>query len=131
MAYDTWTIVEKDPPGPDGTVAVRIDLTGPGEPTERIGYVIHGGTTVRDMRLLIASESTLKASKSIADLITVGQTGSTSKPADPAPSAQDVWNAKVNRYLSGKALGSTNPTAIADLNALFADINATYQTSFL
>lgn len=134
MPLDTWTVVEKDAPGPDGSVAVRIDLTGAGEPTKRIGYVIVGGTTVRDMKTFIWSEANRKASKSSADLVTIGMTGATNKPPDPAPpvpTAQEVWNAKVDRYLAGKALASTNVTAISDLNALFNDINATYTTAFL
>lgn len=136
MPLDTWTVVEKDAPGPDGSVAVRIDLTGAGEPTKRIGYVIVGGTPnpVREMKTFIWSEANRKASKSSADLITVGMTGATNKPPDPAPpvpTPQEVWNAKVARYLAGKNLASTNVTAISDLNALFADINATYTTAFL
>lgn len=132
--YDTWTIVEKDPPAPDGSVAIRIELTGATEVTKRIGYVIRGGTVPREIKNFIWAQATAVASKSIADLIPIGMTGPIVKPPDPAPptpSAQDVWNAKVARYQAGKALALTNATAVSDLNALFADINATYQSAFL
>ena len=134
MSYTTWTVAEKDAQGPDGKVAIRVDLSGGTDPVKRIAYVIDGSTSIQALKAFVWKQSNEAASKSIADLITVGMTGSVGKPVDPAPpapSAQDVFNAKVIRYNAGKTLGLTNPTAVADLNALFADINATYQSSFL
>lgn len=134
MAYTDWTVVEKDPPGPDGNVAIRIELTGAGEPTKRVGYVIDGNTTTQAMRLFVWSQANKTASKGVADTITVGLTGKTTKPADPAPptpSQEDVWRAKVNRYLLAKELALTNATAITNRDALFADINATYLAAYL
>ena len=133
MPYTTWTVVEKDAPGPDGTVAVRIELTGAGEPTKRLGYVIDGNTTINAMRTFIWSQANRTASRSIADAITVGQTGNTTKPADPvppAPTAEDVWRNKAARYITARDLALTNVTAVSDRTALFADLNATYVTSY-
>jgi hypothetical protein len=49
----------------------------------------------------------------------------------PAPSARQVWSAKVARYLAVKDLGLTDATSVADLAALKADIEATYLTAYL
>ena len=130
-SYTNWTVAEEDPPGPDGTVAVRIDLSGGPEPIRRVAYTVDGNTTVPGLKAFIWSQSNTVARKAVAALITLGMTGAITRPPDPVPSAQDIWNGKVSRYLAGKNLALTNPQAITDLNALFADINATYQSSLL
>lgn len=131
MPYTTATLVEKQAPGPDGRVALIVEFIGAGEPTKREGYTLDGTTTILGLRAWARSKAIALESKTIADLLTVGMSVNLAVPATPAPTAEELWRAKVVRYLAAKNLDSTNVTAIADRNALFADINATYLTAYL
>lgn len=131
MPYTVATLVEKDPPGPDGTVAIRVEFTGAGEVTKREGYVIEGNTTVAALREWARSKAKRLESKTIADTLTVGQSVNLAVPSAPTPTAEEIWRAKVARYHQGKALALTNGTAVSDLAALFTDINATYLSVYL
>ena len=132
MAYTTATLVVKDPPLTDGRTQIVVEFTGAGEVTKRANYMIgplDTGTSIR--RWAIATAKSFADVKTIADNLTVGQSVNLSAIADPAPTAQQVWQAKVNRYLAGKDLGLTGTTAVADLAALKADIEATYLSAYL
>lgn len=131
MPYTTATLVEKQAPGPDGRVALIVEFTGAGEPTKREGYTLDGTTTILGLRAWARAKALSLESKTIADQLTVGMSVNLASIAPPAPTAEEIWRAKVARYLQAKELGATNSTAIADRDALFADINATYQTAYL
>lgn len=131
MPYTTATLIEKDPAGPDGTVSIRVQFSGAGEVDKVEGYTIDGNTTIQSLKDWARGKAVRLASKTIATSLTVGMSVSLTPPAAPTPTAQEAWNAKVGRYLAGKQLASTNSTAVSDLAALFNDINATYQSTFL
>lgn len=131
MPYTTATLIEKHAPGPDGRVAIIVEFTGAGEVTKRDGYTVDGTTTIPALRSWARSKALTLDSKTIADLLTVGMSVNLAVPATPAATAEDVWRAKVARYLVAKTMDLTNVTAISDRNALFTDINATYSSTYL
>jgi len=132
MAYTTATLVVKDPALPDGRTQITVEFTGAGEVTKRANYMVGPSDTATSIRRwAIATAKSFADVKTIADNLTVGQSVNLGAIADPAPTAQQVWQAKVNRYLAGKDLGLTGATAVADLAALKADIEATYLSAYL
>ena len=95
--------------------------------------MVTGATTVAAIRQWaygIASD--LTPAKTVADLLTPGATITlTAPPAPPAPTAKETWLGKANRLLRLTELGLTNATAVSDLAALRADVNATYDSTYL
>lgn len=133
MAYVTATLVQKDPPNDDRKVRIVVEFIGnAGEPTVRREYYIAATDTLQSVRQwAIAQAASLAAVKTVADNLTVGMSVNLTPITPAAPTAQQVWAAKVSRYLVGKNLGLTGATAAADLAALKADIEATYLTAYL
>jgi hypothetical protein len=132
MAYVTATLVQKDPPGDDRRVHIVVEFVGnAGEPTVKREYYVAATDTLQSVRQwAIAQAASLAAVKTVADNLTVGMSVNLTPIVPPAPTARQVWLGKVSQYKQFAALGLTG-TAAADLAALLADINATYETGFL
>ncbi len=52
-------------------------------------------------------------------------------PSPPAPTAFQVWLAKAQRLIRFKAIGMTDTSALAELSALQADVDATYVDGYI
>ena len=133
MAYNTATLIQKDPPNDDRRVRIVVQFSGnAGEPTVRREYYVGPSDTLQSIRQwAINQASSMGSVKTVADNLTEGMSVNLTPIAAPAPTAQQVWQSKVNRYLAGKDLGLTGATAVADLAALKADIEATYLSAYL
>lgn len=134
MAYTTATLTQKDPPGADGRTRIIVTFTGnAGEPAVlREHYV--DNDTLADLKAWARTEAaTLLGRKSIADLLNVGAALDLTPPAGPSAAqlAEIAWLDKARRLQRAKAIGLTNGTAASDINALQADVDATYLTAYL
>lgn len=134
MAYTTATVIQEDPPLPDGRVHLVIQFTGnAGEPPINRDYYLDTDTTALDGRIWVAAEKArLNNRKTLADTISVG-TVIPDPPAPPGPTAFETWRAKAHRLVAMDALnkaGSTAAAFVADLGALRTDVNTSYSTSF-
>ena len=133
MAYNTATILANDLQ-PNGTRVVKVRFTGnAGEPTKEATTTIDAGTTALELRRwAIAQAAQGDNVQTIGTLpaLQVGQTLNVAPIAPPAPTAQQVWLEKVRRLVRLKALGLTNATAVSDVAALQADVDATYVTAY-
>ena len=132
MAYNTATLVQKDPPSEDRRVRLVIEFTGnAGEPTvRREFYVTSADTTQTIRRWCIEQAKSLGDVKTVADALTVGQSINLAPIATPQATAEEVWRAKAGRYQRMVGLGLSGQAA-TDLAALKADIEATYITAYL
>lgn len=129
--YTTATLVQKDPPGPDGRVALTIEFTGTGETPQRRGYMLDGQDTAATVKAwAIAEAGRLNGAKTIASNLTVGQSVSLVPASPPAPTAEQVWRSKVSRYQQLAPLGLAGQAA-TDLAALKSDIETTYVSTYL
>ena len=134
MAYNEFAVLAKDAPFDDGRVRAVVEFYGnAGEATKRIETIITKSDTVESKRLWADQQAVqFSGVKTIADQLVIGQRIAVRALAGPpAPTAKEIWQAKVNRYLAGKDLGLTGATAVADLAALKADIEATYLSAYL
>lgn len=132
MAYNTATLIQKDPQGPDRRVRIVVEFTGnAGEPTVRLEYYVTPTDTAQTIRRwAIGQAKNLGDVKSIADSLTVGQSINLTPITPPAATAEEIWRAKVARYVRMKDLGLSGQ-AVTDLAALKADIEATYLSVYL
>lgn len=132
MAYNTATLVQKDPPGEDRRVRLVVEFTGnAGEPVVRREYYVTASDTTQTIRRwCIEQAKNLGDVKTVADALTVGQSINLAPITPPAPTAEEVWRAKVGRYQRMVGLGLSGQAA-TDLSALKADIEATYVSAYL
>lgn len=132
MAYNTATLVQKDPPGEDRRVRLVIEFTGnAGEPVVRREYYVTAADTAQSIRRwCIEQAKSLGDVKTVADALTVGQSVNLTPIATPAATAEEVWRWKVSRYRAMAQLGLSGQAA-TDLSSLKADIEATYVTAYL
>lgn len=132
MAYNTATLIQKDPQGPDRRVRIVVEFTGnAGEPTVRLEYYVTPTDTAQTIRRwAIEQAKNLGDVKSIADSLTVGQSINLTPITPSAATAEEIWRAKVARYVRMKDLGLSGQ-AVTDLAALKADIEATYLSVYL
>lgn len=132
MAYNTATLVLKDPPLADGRVQITVEFTGnAGEPAMRRQMFVGPTDTAQSIRRwCIEQAKNLGDVKTIADSLTVGQSINLTPITPPATTAEEIWRAKVSRYQRLAGLGLTGQAA-TDLAALKADIEATYVTAYL
>jgi len=136
MAYTTATLVRKDDPLDDGRVWITVAFTGnAGEPTVRQRYLVGPNDTGQSIRQwAIAIAENLGSTKNIADNLTVGQSVNLTPippPANPVPTAREVWQGKVGRYRVFAALGPWSGAMATALTALKTDIEGTYQDGFI
>lgn len=132
MAYNTATLVLKDPPLADGRVQITVEFTGnAGEPPMRRQMHVGPDDTGASLRRWAISQAkSLGDVKTIADSLTVGQSINLTPLATPAATAEEVWRVKVAQYQRMAGLGLTGQAA-TDLATLKADIEATYVSAYL
>lgn len=132
MAYTTATLVLKDPPLADGRVQITVEFTGnAGEPPMRRQMHVGPTDTAQSIRRwCIEQAKNLGDVKTIADSLNIGQSINLTPIAQTPPSAEEVWRGKVSHYARFQGLGLTGQIA-TDLAALKADIEATYDSSYL
>ena len=133
MAYNVATIIQKDPVGTDGRVHCVVAFTGnAGEPEERRDFYVDGSTTALSVRIWAREQvASLNGRKTIADAVTVPFVINLAAPAVTPPTAEQVWLEKARRLVRAKAIGLTNATAVANINTLQADVDATYVAAYL
>ena len=131
MAYNTATLVQKDPPNDDRRVRIVVQFSGnAGEPTVRREYYVGPSDTLQSIRQwAINQAASMGAVKTVADNLTEGMSVNLTPIAAPAPTAQQVWQGKVERYKALAGLGLVGQAA-TDLAALKADIEATYLSAY-
>lgn len=132
MAYNTATLVQKDPAGDDRRVRIVVEFSGnAGEPTVRRERYVTSADTLQSIRQWAISEAvSMGAVKTVADNLTVGMSVNLTPISVPAPTAEQIWRAKVSRYQAMKDLGLAGQAA-TDLATLKADIEATYLSAYL
>jgi hypothetical protein len=132
MPYNTAEIFQKDEPLPDGRVRLVVNFEGVGLPDIKREIYIDENTTLASLRAWAWNiKLALDGRKTIADQLVVGQSINLAEPNVPAPTAREVWLAKARRLLIVRELALTDATAVADRNALEADVNATYNSNFV
>lgn len=133
MPYEQGRIHQEDPPDLQGNVRLVIELTGAGEVPHKYETRITEDSTVAGLRQEAARVALRQERKrTIADLISEGQTFNL--PAitvPPGPTARQIWVEKALRLKEAKSLGLTNATALANIQTLEDDVNATYQANFI
>ena len=131
MAYTVATLVLKDPPQADGRVLISVDFSGAGETTVRRTLLVGPSDTAQSIRRwAIETAKSLGDVKTIASTLTVGQSINLAAITPPAPTAEEVWRSKVDRYRSLADLGLTGQAA-TDLAALKTEIQNTYLSAYL
>lgn len=132
MAYTNPTIVANEPQT-DGTLRLVLKFSGnAGEPDVIKDFIVKSSTTPTILRNWIdATMVELDKIRTAATIpgLQVGQTITRLAPTPATPSPKSVWQTKLNQYLQAKGYGIT--AADADLAAMKADLEATYQTGFL
>ena len=132
MPYTTATLISKDTPFDDGRVRITVEFTGAGETAKRLTYTVDGHDTFATIRNWIDQQAVrLDPVKTVVDSLALGQQVAVRAIVPPAPTAEAIWRGKVGRYLAAKELNLTGGTAVADRNALLADIEATYLPAYL
>jgi hypothetical protein len=132
MPYTQIQIKQQDPITAQGTSEWTFVLTGAGLPAKTVSRVFSDNVPNAELQTWAYQQSlTREGVEALFARLSVGQTFPIVAPSAPVLTAEQVWRAKVARYLQGKQLALTNATAISDLNALFADINATYLPVYL
>ena len=127
MPYDTATLVSQSP-GPDGDHLV-VEFTGPSLPPAQKTCYFSVGQTAADLKEWARGEAA-RLNRRRGVTLTVGQSVDLVAPAEPTPTAFDRWREKARRLVRVKELGLTNVTAVSEVNALEADVNATYQSGY-
>lgn len=139
MAYVTATLVKieapfthKDATFSDGSVSLLIEFTGnAGEPPRTQRYTIRPTDTLKTIRhWAINVAANLGSTKSIADALTVGQSVDLTPIVPTPPTAKETWILKFEKYRR-YAIANWAGALSTDLSALKADIEATYQASYL
>lgn len=138
MAYtNNFTLVQVDPPKSDSSYVITVEFVGnAGEPAIRRQRTLstESGADIRTWAHGVMTELNGKRTSYTTVLGLLNQTFTTLAPAAPAapaaPTAKQVWLNKVERYKQFAGMGLTG-TAVTDLAALLADINATYVTGYL
>lgn len=133
MPYITATVVQKDPPLTDGSVALIVEFVGDaGEPAVRRPYTWGGDDTKLAMRQWVTEQKRQLNGKRTVSTVLVGDVLASVSPAAPtaAEIAESLWRSKAARYERLAGLGLTGQAA-TDLAALKADLAATYLTGYL
>ena len=127
MPYDTATLVSQSP-GPDGDHLV-VEFTGPSLPAVQKTCYFTVGQTAADLKDWARGEAG-RLNRRRGVTLTIGQSIDLAPPAERPPTAFDVWVEKARRLVRIKQLGLTNPTALFEITAIEADVNATYQSGY-
>lgn len=135
MAYiNSFLVVQVDPPNATTqTFRMVLEFTGnAGETTVRREYQAGRTSTAQELRRWaygVVEDLNDKRTVYNTTVAAVGQTLSTLAPSVSPPTAKEVWWDKARRYQQMQAIGVT--AATADLATLKADIEATYDPSYL
>jgi len=135
MPYVTATIKVNEPLG-DGLARLAVDFTGDaGEPVRTRYYNVTGSSTgpllrqwafaqLADLNLgrTVGTLPALQAGQGIVPL---------APPADPAPTAEQLWQAQAKQLVRATALGLTNAAAVTDLATLRTTVNTNYVAGYL
>jgi len=132
MAYNAATITQIDPPVADGRVHVVVAFTGnAGEPAMKRETYVDESTDLDEW----ARQETqrLNQRRVTAAKLSVGQVLDLAPKDEPMieATAQDVWLEKVQRLARLKAMDLTNQEALAAVDALQADVDASYQQAYV
>lgn len=130
--YQNPEVVKNDPIA-EGDARVTLQFTGNAdEPTVQIVRVIPDGSTNQSIRNMVdglLTQLDRKRTAATMPILKVGNTINRLAPVSPVPTAKQVWQAKLSRYLEVKDAGIT--AAVAELAAMKADLEATYQAGFM
>lgn len=133
-AYQNPTVVSNQPQ-PSGFVEVTFQFTGnAGEPARERKYLVRPTTTATLLRNWVAetrAELDLLHTASIIPSLQPGQTVTALARVAHIPTAKEVWNEKYDRYIRYIGSGLVSAALTADLNALKADLETTYQDGFI
>lgn len=133
--YTTATIVENTD-GQDGRPFLLVEFTGDsGEAPKRVPAPVASIATALQLRQWVKTQLTdLNSRRSLVDVpaLAVGQV---IPPANPSAAAaatpEEIWLEKARRLQRAVAIGLTVAQATTDINALKADVNATYVSAYL
>ena len=130
--YQNPTVISNDPIA-EGDSRIRLQFTGNnGEPTvQRILIVPDGATnqSIRNMVDQIIDQLDRKRTAATMPILQVNNTINRLAVVPPVPTAKQVWQAKYYRYIEIKDGGIV--AAAAELAAMKADLESTYQAGFL
>ena len=133
-AYQNPTVVSNQPQS-TGFVKVTFAFTGSaGEPTRTREYLVRPTTTATLLRNWVddtKQELNLLYTASVIPSLQPGQTVPGLARVDVPPTAKEVWNEKYERYKRYKDSGLVNAALTIDMNALKADLEATYLDGFI
>ena len=133
-AYQNPTVISNQPQS-TGFVKVTFAFTGnAGEPTRTREYLVRPTTTATLLRNWVddtKKELDLLHTASVIPALQPGQTVTALARVTPPPTAKEVWNGKYERYKRYKDSGLVNAALTADMNALKADLEATYLDGFI
>lgn len=131
-AYQNPTVISNDPIA-GGFSRIGLLFTGnAGEPQVRKEFIINETTTATSFRNWV--DDTIRQLDGLRTAATlpalqVGQTVPRLVRAAPVPTAKRIWQGKLSRYLEVKDAGIV--AAAAELAAMKADLESTYQAGFL
>lgn len=128
-------VVESNQPQVSGFVKVTFRFDGnAGEPTRYREYLVRPTTTPTILRNWVAdtrAELDLLYTASVIPSLQQGQTVSGLARVPVTPTAKEAWNEKHERYKRYKDSGLVSAALTTNLNALKADLEATYQEGFI
>lgn len=133
-AYQNPTVVSNQPQS-TGFVKVTFAFTGSaGEPTRTREYLVRPTTTATLLRNWVddtKQELNLLYTASVIPSLQSGQTVPGLARVDVPPTAKEVWKEKYERYKRYTGSGLVNAALTTDMNALKADLEATYLDGFI
>ena len=133
-AYQNPTVISNQPQS-TGFVKVTFAFTGSaGEPTRTREYLVRPTTTATLLRNWVddtKKELDLLHTASIIPSLQPQQIVPGVARVAPVPTAKEVWNEKYERYKRYKDSGLVNAALTIDMNALKADLEATYLDGFI
>jgi hypothetical protein len=132
MAYDTATLVRKDPVQ-DGRIHLLIEFSGPNVATVQRDFYVTGTTTLADVKSWARGErAALNLQAAVESNLTTGASVDLTTPV-VTPTAQETYLARVDRLRQLKELsnlGVTNATLTSDMSSLQSVLGTDYQTGF-
>lgn len=132
MSYNLVTIKSNELLA-DGSTRLIMEFTGDaGEPARSRPFSVSGLSTMLQLRQwaqIQLDDLNLGRTVAVTASLQIGQT--INPAAATAPTTEQIWLEKARRLLRATQLGLTNATAVADVAALRADVNATYLTAYI
>ena len=134
MAYITPTIKVNELLS-EGNARLAVEFTGnAGEPPRTRLFTVSGASTMLQLRewaFAQLADLNLGRTVALAAGLQAGQViNAIAPPAPPAPTLEQIWVEKARRLGRAVPLGLTGQ-ALTDLNALRADVVATYLPAYL